>query len=139
MNVNLSIAIGLKCQGIWGRAYQCSASSSWLRVSENSWGHIFICHLLYVCRGPTMVSSHLKPTINQFTDFCSKHFSVNSLLHQGLGSRKKAPPSQWEVELLKKLISTDMGHCDLFQWLNEILTPLRLTPIHAQFVSQRSE
>jgi hypothetical protein len=30
---------------------------------------------------------------------------------------KKAPPSQWEVELLKKLISTDMGHCDLFEWL----------------------
>jgi len=43
--------------------------------------------------------------------------------------RKKAPPSQWKVVLFRKQIQTDVGHCDLFQWLNEILTPLRLMPI----------
>jgi hypothetical protein len=32
-----------------------------------------------------------------------------------------------------------VGHRDLFQWLKKILTPLRLTPIHAQFISQRSD
>jgi hypothetical protein len=33
------------------------------------------------------------------------------------------------VELLCDQIETTMGHCDLFQWLKKILTPLRLTPI----------
>ena len=47
-------------------------------------------------------------------------------LHTG---PKKAPPSHWKVELFQKQIQTDVGHCNLFQWLNEILTPLRLTPI----------
>ena len=41
---------------------------------------------------------------------------------------KKAPPSQWKVEFFQKQIHTDMGHCDLCQWLNEILASLGLTP-----------
>ena len=50
---------------------------------------------------------------------------------------KKAPPSQWEVELCQKQINTDVGHCNLFQWLRKICTSLRLTPIILGF-SQRS-
>jgi hypothetical protein len=43
--------------------------------------------------------------------------------------RKKAPPPTGMVELLCDQIETTMGHCDLFQWLKKIFTPLRLTPI----------
>lgn len=40
------------------------------------------------------------------------------------------------AELFCVQIETTMGHCNVFQWLNEILTPLRLTPITC---SQRSD
>ena len=33
------------------------------------------------------------------------------------------------MELLCDQIETTMGHCDLFEWLKKILTPLRLMPI----------
>jgi hypothetical protein len=42
---------------------------------------------------------------------------------------KKAPPPTGMVELMSKQIQADVGHFDLFQWLIEILTPLRLKPI----------
>jgi hypothetical protein len=48
---------------------------------------------------------------------------------QGPVGRKKAPPPTGMAELLCDQIETTMGHCNLFEWLNEMLTPLRLTPI----------
>ena len=44
-------------------------------------------------------------------------------------AQKKAPQSHRKVEFLQNQIEADVGHCDLFQWLIEILTPLKLTPI----------
>jgi hypothetical protein len=44
---------------------------------------------------------------------------------------KKAPPPTGMVVFLCDQIKTTMGHCDLFQWLKKILTPLRLRPLLA--------
>ena len=53
-------------------------------------------------------------------------FSVNSLVHQGSGLPKKAPPPTGMVELLCDRIETTMGHCDLFQWLKKDSYPLEV-------------
>ena len=44
---------------------------------------------------------------------------------------KEAPPPTGMVVFLCDQIKTTMGHCDLFQWLKKILTPLRLRPLLA--------
>ena len=73
------------------------------------------------------------PSFRRIGDFIPHQYGgqfwVNLLLYQALGSPKKAPPPTGMVKLLCDQLETDMGHCDLFQWLNNILTPLRLTPI----------
>jgi len=47
----------------------------------------------------------------------------------GFGFTKKNSTSHWDGGAFQKQIRTDLAHCDLFQWLKKIFTPLRLTPI----------
>ena len=42
------------------------------------------------------------------------------------GFEKKAPPPTGMVELFAEQIQTDVSHCNLFQWLSETFTLLRL-------------
>jgi len=81
-----------------------------------------------------------------FTHFCSKQFLGKIPTLAGLSLPEKTPLSQRKVEILCGKVGTAMGHCDLFQRLNEMSATLRVLSfaegygaLHPRFINQRSD